>query len=194
MHHQNKMYFVWSGWVGPNDGMPQHIFIAEMSSPTKLSSKRVLIGSPNFEWEKDGVQERKGLLEGPEALVSPKGKYFITYSAAASWTEFYKLGVLELKGNNPLDAHQWYHNPNPVFGENKANSVYGTGHASFVKSKDGKEDYIVYHAMQAPNGGWGGRTARLQKFHWDDNTQYPVFGAPEPLNRALPSPSGECPQ
>jgi len=194
MHYQNKMYFVWSGWVGANDGMPQHLFIAEMSSPTKLSSRRVLIASPQFEWEKDGVQDRKGLLEGPEALYSPKGKVFITFSAAASWTEFYKIGALELTGNNPLDRNSWHHIPNFLFGENKANSVYGTGHASFVKSKDGKEDYIVYHAMEKPDGGWEGRTARIQKFHWDDRTQYPVFGAPEPLSRALPSPSGECPQ
>ena len=183
---------MWSGWIGLNDGFPQHIFIAEMSSPHKISSKRVLIGSPQFGWEKDGVPQGKGLLEGPEVLVSPKGKYFITYSGAASWTEFYKIGVLELKGDNPLDAHQWYHNPNPLFGENQAHSVYGTGHASFVKSKDGREDYIVYHAMEKANGGWEGRTTRIQRFGWDQNTQYPVFGVPEPVNRDLPSPSGEC--
>ena len=164
-----------------------------MSSPFKLSSRRVLIGSPTNDWEKNGVPDRKGLLEGPEALVSPKGKTFITYSGAASWTGDYKIGVLELKGNNPLDPHQWYHNPTPLFTTNVGNHVYGPGHASFVKSKDGREDFIVYHAMQDPGSGWGGRTTRTQRFHWDDNTQYPVFGAAEPLNRAIPSPSGECP-
>jgi GH43 family beta-xylosidase len=193
MHYRNKLYFIWSGWVNNNDGFPQHLFIAEMSSPTKISSKRVLIASPVNNWEKDGTPDRKGLLEGPEVLVSPKGKYFITYSGGASWTEFYKIGVLELRGDNPMNPSHWFHDPNPLFGESKETSVYGTGHASYVKSKDGKQDYIVYHAMAVPNGGWAGRTTRIQEFHWNPVSQYPEFGRPAPLSQVHPSPSGECP-
>ena len=42
------------------------------------------------------------------------------------------------------------------------------GHNSVVKSPDGKEDWIVYHAAKYSGAGWD-RTLRLQKLEWDGN-------------------------
>ncbi len=38
MRYKNKLYFIWSGRIHDNDGFPQHLFIAEMSSSIKVSS------------------------------------------------------------------------------------------------------------------------------------------------------------
>jgi GH43 family beta-xylosidase len=86
----------------------------------------------------------------------------MTYSGAASSTELYKIGVLELKSDNTMNTSHWFHNPNPLFGESKETGVYGTGHASYVKSKDSKQDYIVYHAMADAHSGWVKRTTRIR--------------------------------
>ncbi|CAG7725701.1 unnamed protein product, partial [Allacma fusca] len=37
---------------------------------------------------------------------------------------------------------------------NDAQSVYGTGHASFTSSPDGTQTWIIYHAMEKIDGGW----------------------------------------
>lgn len=197
MKMDSKLYFIWSGWNQSNitQGYTQNLYIAQMESPSKINSTRVLIAEPSFDWEKKGVGPNDvpgGLLEGPEVLVSPKGKYFITFSASASWTQYYTIGALELKGDNPLNASHWYHYPKQLFAQSESNGVYGVGHASFVKSKDGKEEYIVYHAMSAPNGGWGGRTTRIQSFTWEQTTGYPNFGVPQPTSKVFTAPSGEC--
>jgi GH43 family beta-xylosidase len=167
-----------------------------MESPVRMkaNSGRVLIGQPVFDWEKLGFDPReqhKGLLEGPEVLISPSGKLFLTFSASGCWSRFYKIGTLVLNGSDPMNANHWHHHPQPLLGEYEPHKVFGTGHASFTKSKDGKESYIIYHAMADPNAGEGGRTARLQKFDWDSKTGFPVFGHPASLDTNLPRPSGE---
>lgn len=156
-----------------------------MDGPKRIKSNRVLIAGPQFSWEKQAA----ALLEGPEALYGPNGKTFITYSASGSWTRHYAVGVLELTGNNPLNPGHWRHHSAPFLKESNRNHVYGTGHASFVKSKDGKENYIIYHAMSKADGGWGDRTARAQKFHFDGNGM-PVFGEAVSTNQEFAAPSG----
>lgn len=60
---------------------------------------------------------------------------------------------------------------------------------SFV---DGKEPWIVYHAMAEPNANWLGRTARAQKFSWNPDNS-PNFGRPRGFNISLDSPSTGAP-
>jgi GH43 family beta-xylosidase len=50
----------------------------------------------------------------------------------------------------------------PVF--STAKDAYGPGHASFTKSPDKTEDWIVYHARLKPGGGFNDRSVRIQKF------------------------------
>lgn len=110
--------------------------------------------------------------EGPQQLVNPKtGQNFVVYSAARVNTPFYCLGLLELVGNDPMEYQSWRkHKDGCVFHQNTVAGVYGTGHASFVKSPDGAEDYVVYHAQITPNPKADlYRTTRIQKFGWNDD-------------------------
>lgn len=66
--------------------------------------------------------------------------------------------------------------------------AYGTGHNGFFKSPDGTEDWIIYHARNAPGGG--GRNARIQKFTWNTDGS-PDFGIPAKIGYPVEKPSGE---
>ena len=71
-----------------------------------------------------------------------------------------------------------------------AGSVVGVGHASFTKSPDGTEDWIVYHAHRNPPAPAGEeiRDVRIQPFtFFADGT--PNFGPPLPLSQTIAAPS-----
>src|SRR5690606_13418754 len=68
------------------------------------------------------------------------------------------------------------------------NGVYGPGHNYFVKSKDGTQDWIVYHGNNNPGEGCGARPSRMQEVNWNADAT-PDFGIP--TNGPLAVPSGE---
>jgi len=76
----------------------------------------------------------------------------------------------------------------PVF--TGTNDVYGVGHASFTKSADGTEDWIVYHSKVNPVPEWE-RVIRTQKFTWNTDGS-PNFGIPTASGEATPMPAGQC--
>jgi hypothetical protein len=65
----------------------------------------------------------------------------------------------------------------------------GVGHASFTKSPDGTEDWIVYHAHANPTVFNEDRVVRIQPFTFFANGS-PNFGSPLPPGQAIPVPSG----
>ena len=85
-----------------------------------------------------------------------------------------------------MDPKSWVKNPEPVFV--RTSNVFGPGHCSFVKSPDGKEDWIVYHAHIAQ--GKSQRDVRMQPFTWNADGS-PHFGKPVSPGFSLPVPSGE---
>ncbi len=178
-----KLYFLWSGWLNPRNQV-QRLFIAPMRSPTEISGSGVVISSPTYAWEKSVAP----INEGPVSLQHG-GKTFIIYSANASWKNGYNLGMLTLRGSNPLNPRDWVKNPAPVF--SSANGVYGPGRASFVVSENGKQNWMIYHAARYDQSGWD-RTIRAQPFTWNKNGT-PDFGKPDPLGTALALPQGEKP-
>lgn len=180
LHHDGKLYFVWSGWdEGASVWIPhnQSIFIAEMKSPTEIGSRRVLLSKPDYDWEKHGaVKDKNGKIapmvnEGPQILYKDSTIH-IVYSASHSMTRYYCLGLLTFRGGDILDPAAWVKSDHPVFSESEG--THGTGHCSFVKAVDGKTDFIIYHAMRTPDGGWRSRGFRAQPFTWDGDM--PVFG------------------
>jgi GH43 family beta-xylosidase len=183
-----QLYAVWSGWEANNtqtDRTPQHLYIARMSSPTTISSNRVRISSPDASWEQGTELD---LQEGPQFLERA-GHTFLIYSARESWLREYKLGQLRLAaGADPMSAASWVKS-GPVF-SGTAN-VYGVGHASFTKSPDGSEDWIVYHSKISTAPGWE-RDIRAQEFSWNADGS-PSFGVPTAAGQPLVVPSGECP-
>ncbi len=177
----DKLYFIWSGWASVRDQM-QRLYIAPMKSPTQIDGARHLLSSPYFSWEKSIAP----INEGPEVLQHA-GKTFVIYSANASWTNNYCLGMLTFKGGNPLVQSNWIKSPKPVFSSTAF--VKGPGHASFTTSENGSQWWIVYHAARYAGSGWD-RTIRTQPFMWSKHG-IPEFGSPIPLTQSLPLPSGE---
>ena len=117
------------------------------------------------------------------------GRVFIVYSANASWTNKYCLGLLTLQGGNPLQASSWVKSPEPVF--QSSGTVYGPGHASFTVSPNGTQDWIVYHAAKYSGAGWT-RDVRIQPFIWT-KAGLPDFGTPLATSTLLRVPAGQVP-
>jgi GH43 family beta-xylosidase len=183
----DRLYFVWSGWEG-FENVRQNLYIAPMGDPWTISGERVMISTPDQEWEARGG--RPAINEGPEAIVRD-GRVLLVYSASGSWSDFYCLGLLSAKvGADLMDAKSWTKHAGPVFAS--ANGVKAPGHASFTKSRDGKEDWIVYHTARFPGAGWT-RLVRAQRFRWTAEG-LPDFGSPVPADRRTALPGGEGPR
>jgi len=90
---------------------------------------------------------------------------------------------LKDKDGTLLSPSNW-EKSGPVF-----QGPFGTGHCSFVKSPDGKEDWIIYHSKKSEKEGWQ-RDVMMQRFKWDRNG-YPVFGKPVETGLEINRPSGE---
>jgi GH43 family beta-xylosidase len=179
-----RLHFVWSGWRDDDAGFPQVLYIAPMSDPLTISGERVEIAAPDQPWEQRGAP----LLEGPAPLYRD-GRLFVAYSASASWTEDYAIGLLAFDGGDPLSPAAWRKLPGPAFAPCPEVRIYGPGHNSFVKSPDGREDWIVYHAIDRPGAGWAGRSVRAQRFGWHaDGT--PHLGQPVGPGVPIEEPSG----
>lgn len=171
-------YLVWSD-DGPLATKDNSLFIATLSDPWTLSSKKVMISTPTYDWEKQGFC----VNEGP-AILKRNGKIFISYSASATG-HHYCMGLLSADENSDLlDPASWTKSEVPVFKTSEENSQYGPGHNSFTVSEDGSRDMLVYHArnykeivgdpLDDPN-----RHTRVQAFGWNDDGT-PEFGDPVP--------------
>lgn len=193
--NKGKMFVIWSGWKDDVNG-EQDIFIAQLKNPWTPEGKRTMVSAPTFPWEKNGDLNNPddvkhvNVNEGPE-ILKHGDKLFLVYSASGCWTDYYALGMLTASVDaNLLDASSWKKSRYPVFKQSTENHVYATGHNSFFKSPDSKEDYILYHANSEPGQGCGKyRSPRAQKFTWNaDGT--PDFGIPVATGVHLNVPSG----
>ncbi len=176
----NRLYLIWSGWEG-SENVAQHLYIAPMSNPWTISGERVRISSPELDWEKHG---RPLINEGPEVLWHGD-KLCLIYSASGSWGDDYCLGQLAWTGGDVLDPKSWVKKPIPVF--SRTQDVFGPGHCSFVKSPDGKEDWIIYHSAKSSGAGWN-RRVNMQRFTWNLDGS-PDFGKPISAGVPLSVPS-----
>lgn len=188
LEQSGQLYFIWSGWDGDVD-VQQNLYIAKMANPWTIEGNRVQLSAPTYNWEKIGAP---AVNEGPAVLKNAAGRVFLTYSASGCWTDDYSLGLLTLKeGGDPMNPADWSKNASPVFTKNSSGGAYAPGHNSFFKSKDGTEDWILYHANAQANLGCGDhRSPRMQKFTWNSNGT-PNFGEPASLSTPLKKPSGE---
>ena len=114
------------------------------------------------------------------------------YSASFCGTDEYNLGMLTATATaDPMLPASWKKSTTSVFTKNPGNRAYAPGHNGFFVSKDGQEDWLVYHANNNPNEGcFDKRNPRMQKFTWNaDGT--PNFGSPVAINTPIAKPSGE---
>ena len=166
-----ELYFIWSGWEG-DVNVAQHIYIAHMSNPWTVDSERVMLSTPEYDWEKVGEPL---VNEGPTALQHG-GKTFIVYSASGSWRDDYCLGMLTLAGDDPMDPADWEKSDTPVF-RKRYDTCYGPGHASFTTAADGSV-WMIYHGNSQSGTGWDGRSVWIAPVTFDENG-IPDFGRPE---------------
>ncbi|RPA79202.1 Arabinanase/levansucrase/invertase [Ascobolus immersus RN42] len=174
----SKNYYLTCAWG--SDG--QSVYIAELLSPGRIGPV-TKISSPTYSWEK----QKWGVNEGPIGLTGPTGRNFIFFSSSSCETTYYSLGYIELTpGANPLSASSWKKNPNVQF--QSGNGMYGPGHNGFFKSPSGKEDWIVYHANNSPQGTCdGNRRTNVQKVNWNSDGT-PNLGSPVGENVQIAEP------
>ncbi len=187
LDHRGTRYAIWSGWDTPTSDR-QFLYIAPLKNPHELAAPRVrLCANDTYPWEMtDESESSRGLNEGPE-ILKHADRTFLTYSCSASWRPSYKLGLLELTGQNPLDPAAWKKHPLPVF--SSAGSVIGVGHSTFVPSPDGSEIWHVYHAKTDASDGWQ-RAISIQPIAFK-NDGFPDLGSPLKADAPLPVPAGQ---
>jgi GH43 family beta-xylosidase len=164
LQHEGGLYAVWSGWSDESEGGLQNLYIAPMSDPWTLSGERRLISRPEHGWEISAG----AVNEGPEILRNPAGRLFIVYSADASWTPAYKMGLLEWIGGDVTDPASWSKLARPIF--------RGGGHGCFIDTAEGS--FAIYHRKRSFDPGWADREIRVEPLTWDPDG-YPVIGEPE---------------
>lgn len=185
---KGELYLLWSGWPG-DANVEQNIYLARMTDPWTVTGRRVAISTPSHPWETGGAPPK--VNEGPAVLLRGDTVY-VTYSASGCWTADYRLGLLRASLHDDLlSPGAWRKSATHVFARNDAAKVFGPGHNGFFRSPDGREDWMVYHAVDASTGDCGGkRTVRAQPIRWSaDGT--PDFGVPLPLDARQPLPSGD---
>ena len=186
---RGREYVIYSD-APANIFFPSHLALAPLSNPWTVDGAPVTISTPTYPWERTGF----AINEGPEVLRHGLWLHVI-YSAGYCGLSTYSLGRLTIRASaNVLDPRSWAHAkaPAPVFQSDPARGVWGTGHGSFFKSPDGRQDWQVYHATDDSSFGCnsGFRTTRAQRFTWNpDGT--PNFGSPVSLRTDLAAPSGD---
>lgn len=181
----DRLYFLWSGWQDHQD--IQHLYIAEMSDPATISSRRVQM-CPNdcHAWEHVGEdRSERGLHEGP-AILHRNGRVMVVYSCSGSWQASYKLGMLTMRENaDPMNPVSWMKHDQPLF--DSTDDVFGIGHCSFTTSVDGSQDWILFHSKKSRREGWD-RSVHAQQFGWNSDG-LPDFGMPFKHGKEIARPS-----
>ena len=163
LHHEGRLYAIWSGWDGPDDGFPQNLYLSPMANPWTISGERRLISRPEHGWETSVAP----VNEGPQVLRNPvTGGLFILYAADASWTQAYKTGLLEWTGGDVADPGSWRKWPHPFFS--------GGGHACAVEAAG--QTHLVYHRKLGSDPGWADREVLTAPLSWDGDGRPGVGG------------------
>lgn len=183
--HGGRRYALWSGWPDAATKV-QHLYIAEMATPTLLAGRRVLISSPfDHPWERIREGRAAAINEAPQALLHG-GRTFVVYSCGSALLPSYKLGLLELVRADPLDPASWRKKPAPVFTSTR--TTFGVGHSSFVRSPDDSEWWQAFHAKVGRERDFR-RVVHVQPMGWSDDGE-PMLGEPVAAGTPLREPAG----
>ena len=169
--------------------------IVKMENPWTLTGEECTVARPTYEWELHGDNVNEGA-----AVVEHGGKTYFAYSASSFMNDNYCVGlsVCDLNACDEntelsdyvMNEQNWKKSTTPILSRSDENSAFGPGSPLFVKSPDGTEDWLIYHA-----GPIGGQTAtdrrvRAQKINWTDDGQINL-AIPSNPNTVLDLPSGE---
>lgn len=170
--NNGNSYLVWSyreNCMAEGDtGSMLYIASTDPDQPWCLTSDPVLLSRPLYGWENVAGTINN---EGPYPLITDDNIY-ITYSggSACNWT--YAVGLLSIgREQDPLDVKRWKKNPYPVLSTADLDGIYGPGHNSFFRDKQGNT-YIAYHGEAAAYDS--PRSTMLHRIHFRENGE-PVF-------------------
>jgi GH43 family beta-xylosidase len=174
-------YIVWSGEAGSD---VQNLYLAALSDPLHIMGSRVLISQPTLPWE----TRTRPIEEGPVGYTR-NGTTYITYSASASWTTDYTVGLLTNVTGTILDPGSWVKS-GPILDHH--DTAYGPGSVVFTPSPDGTETWMLYHGIdsQSCTPSYTCRDIRMQKITWNLDGS-PLLGYPVDPGVPLRLPSGE---
>lgn len=185
-----RMYMLWSGWQKQRvESETQCIFIAEMENPWTLKSDRVLISSPDYEWERqwinpDGTRSAYPIFvnENPEVMLSPDGqKIVIAYSASGIWTVYNTLGILHAPTSaNILQSSSWTKVAEPQIIQD-APDVYGISNICYITDSKSGKHYVLYQAKHDEDKEHSINDVRIKEISWDSNN-LPVFNTGNTCN------------
>jgi len=187
MDYYGRLYFIWTGF----DRVPatkMSLYILPMIDPMTVENRpRILLRSPKSHWEMHGFPVNEGGF-----VIENAGRTFLIFSASSTFTPDYCLGIMGIDfGQDPLVPSNWWNDKDEcVFWRNDEDSVFGTGHASFVKSPDGTETWMFYHAVDHVDDLGGFRRTRIQKLDWNPDNA-PRFPRPNAIYKPLQVPSGQ---
>ena len=153
---------------------------ARMDSPMSITEDRKKLGCGELD-------------EGPRALINEKtGQIFLTTSGGKIYSsDGYRMNLYRFDGDSLED---FGNNSKWTTWENAftaTSNVSGPARASFVKSADGTEDWMVYHSRvykEVEDNWWCQNN--IKKFTWDEDGT-PNFGVPASTNRKYDLPSGD---
>lgn len=182
-----ELYCCYSGWpIGDDSDTEQDLFLVKLISPEEADSMTLTtISRPTLAWERPEGGQR-GINEGPTWVSIGKWQG-IVYSADGSWTNEYKLAMLELCDDDLLKEDSWRKRQAPLLiSDLTIGGPFGPGHASFIHSpyNDGRI-YCIFHGTEKPDEGWNNRKARVvnlgpEHFHYQGGTVCCAKGAPGP--------------
>lgn len=179
-------YFSYTKYFYSGDSFDECPTLVAMSNPWTLTGTEGTVAYPVNTWEKNG-----GSIDEGCAVVERNGKIYFGYSASSFMNDNYCVGISSaLSNSNLLDSNSWIKNPQPAMAKSPENSAFGPGSPLFVKSEDGTEDWLIYHA--GPVGGQTGsnRWVRAQRITWNDDDSINL-GIPSNPGTVLSRPSGE---
>ena len=100
----------------------------------------------------------------------------MVFSGSDTASPRYCLGLLTLKGGDPIEAANWVKSPEPLFAASPEHGIWGPGRGTFAVGADGA-DWLLYAAKSTDDPTPRARATRAQRFTWKaDGT--PDFGVP----------------
>jgi GH43 family beta-xylosidase len=169
-----ELYAVW-GTLG--EGEPIGPAIVKMDNPYTITNDRSFLN-------------KVGGGEGPR-ILQKDGKVFITMSEGDYQSDGYRLSYLMNTDGDFLNEDSWTRTDD-VFVSTQ--DVSGPARAGFVKSADGKEDWMIYHSRVykgTERNSW--RQVNIKKFGWNEDGT-PDFGRPVSPGEWQDYPSGDLGQ
>ena len=178
---QGKLYLFWSGWPKRRvEHETQCIYIASLSDPCTVSSERVLLSRPDYEWERqwinpDGSRSAYPIYvnENPQAYLSPDGlKVCVCYSASGIWTRYHILGMLTAQANaDLLDPSSWTKSSEPILVDD---DLYGASNICIVPAAHPDSTFLLFDALWDDEQQSMHRSIFLKSIRWSPEGT-PVF-------------------